>query len=61
MPVDAHIETLADEAKREQIADVKAKQAAGDWLAAYYAGSAVASVQRHYAKGAVRKINVKLR
>lgn len=53
------ITKLASEAKAEQIADVKAKQAKGDWLAAYYAGSAVASVERSYRKGAVRKLNAR--
>jgi ribosomal protein L18 len=50
------ITTLAAEAKAEQLAEVKAQQDKGNWLAAYYAGSAVASVERHYRKGAVRKL-----
>lgn len=53
---EAQISSLATEAKSEQIADVKAHQTKGDWMAAYYAGSAVASVGRHYRKGAVRKL-----
>lgn len=58
MKTEMEITKLASEAKAEQIADVKAKQASGDWFAAYYAGSAVASVERHYRKGATRKTEV---
>lgn len=53
---EAQIAKLATEAKAEQLAEVKAHQAKGDWLAAYYAGSAVASVAKHYKRAAYRTL-----
>jgi hypothetical protein len=43
---------LAEVAKADQMAEVRAHEEAGDTFAAYWAGTASASVLRHYRTGA---------
>lgn len=47
------IEERADQAKRDQLAEMRRANEAGDSLAAYWAGSASASVMHHCKRGAV--------
>ncbi len=53
------IDKLSSDLKAEQAAEVRDMKASGNLLAAYYAGSAVASVQKHYKRGAVRTLKAK--
>lgn len=48
--------TAVVQAKADQLAEMAKHEAAGDWFAAYYAGSASASVAHHVRRGAVINI-----
>lgn len=45
--------TAVAQAKSDQLAAMAKAEAAGDWFAAFWAGSASASVQHHARRGAV--------
>ena len=59
MTTNDQVAQLSTEVKAEQAAEVRSLKANGNSLAAYYAGSAVASVQKHYKRGAVRMLRAK--
>ena len=50
--------TEVAQAKADQLAEMAKHEAAGEWFAAYYAGSASASVAHHVRRGAVINIRV---
>ena len=54
-----NIEALAAQAKADQVAEMRKAEAAGDGFAAYWAGSASASLAHHAKRGAVVDVIVK--
>lgn len=55
-PSDAELAHRASLAKADQLAEIRKAEAAGDDFAAYWAGSASASLGHHYRRGAVRTV-----
>lgn len=56
--IDLDMDCLAAIAVSNQLREMEEAEAAGNSFAAYWAGSASASIQHHYRVGAFRKVRV---